>query len=187
MFWRHEAALRDFRLALELACERVSTARLVEWLSEPELRRKPLIARLDLPWVGPTTAVIEVVPDGVFTLERSSGERKRFFLEIDRGTQVSPKRFKRKIKQYHAEFGQMQSAVLFVAPDETRQTQIIRWVQEESPTHSEIFATARTDQITTETVLHEPIWQVVGGTTIRLVPHLNSSPQAVEGDRAWNS
>src|SRR5207248_8576015 len=89
LLWQHDAAIRDFRLELELACEG-SGVGLSEWVNESELRRKPIKVKLQ---DAKKTVSVELVPDGLFTLELPDGQSKRCFLEIDCATQQSPARF----------------------------------------------------------------------------------------------
>lgn len=171
MFWRHDAACRDFRLTLELACERSTHARLTEWIGDRDLKRRPITAETTFPWGERGSFEVPLIPDAAFTLERPSGESKRFFLEIDRGTELTPQRFKRKVKNYIVHLAEAPSPVLFVVPTESRRRQLHRWIQEEAKSWSKIFATACTDEISQETILHGAIWQIIGEPTpLPLVP-----------------
>src|SRR5207248_6044036 len=89
LLWQHDAAVREFRLELELACEGSGVA-LSEWVNESELRRKPIKLKLQ---EAKKTVSVELVPDGAFELQLA-GKSKRYFLELDRASELSPVRFK---------------------------------------------------------------------------------------------
>src|SRR5207249_428314 len=61
LLWRHDAAVRDFRLELELACE-ASGVSISEWVNESELRRHPIKLKLEDPQRNTKTVSIELVP-----------------------------------------------------------------------------------------------------------------------------
>lgn len=157
LLWLHEAAVRDFRLTLELACEASGRVTLVEWQNEADLRRTPINVK-----VG--TTAVDLVPDGLFTL--GVGERrKRYFLELDRATEMAPQRWKSRVKAYLHHIGREPTPVLIVVPHQQRADQLARWTQEvtaEIGGSSALFAIARRENVRENTILDVPIWQVVG-------------------------
>lgn len=164
MFWAHDRLVREIRLNLELACEESALVELSEWTTDASLKRQPIkvkLANKD----GAVTETIELVPDGIFTLTRGD-QTKRYYLEVDGGTLQSRTLFKRKIRAYLAHIGPRPHPVLYVVPDEARRRKLSRWIQAEAEACSanpKLFAIALKDELTQETVLHAPIWQVVGG------------------------
>jgi hypothetical protein len=171
MFWQHEAACRDFRLALEQACEQSPHAALTAWLSDRELKAKPRGYESKFRWGDDVPLLRTLVPDAVFALERSNGDSKRYFLEIDRGTQVSPGRFAGKLHHYVRFLDRLGGPVLFVVPDCRRHQQLAQWIQRGAGTQATSFAIARSEDVTVASILHSPIWQAVGDSHKRpLVP-----------------
>jgi hypothetical protein len=158
--------VRDFRLSLELAAE-ASGVEISEWLTDATFKRSPLKVKL----ADESTSELE--PDGVFSLELSSGQSKKLYLEIDRGTHQSPAAFRRKIRAYLTHIGQRPTPVLYVVPDEARRAKISSWIRAEALACSgnlKLFAVALREDVSEESILQAPIWQVVRGPALALLP-----------------
>src|SRR5207249_4872200 len=99
---------------------------LVEWINEATLRRHPF--RVQVTAEGGGAETLELVPDGLFTLARGS-QGKTYYLEVDRGSQLSPGKFsKSKVQAYLALIGSAASPVLISVPTEARRAQLSRWI-----------------------------------------------------------
>jgi hypothetical protein len=166
LLWLHEAEVRDFRLALDLACQAARPLSLTEWQNECDLRRSPIKVKV-------ATTPIDLVPDGIFTL--TVGERsKRYYLEIDRGTEMAPQRWKSRVKAYLHHIGQEPTPVLIVVPTQKRADQLSRWIQDaasEVGGSPGIFAIGLREKLRENTIVQEPVWQVVGQSSFSsLIP-----------------
>lgn len=168
LFVAHHVAIVDFRLSLETACEGVAVVSLQDWTSERELKRAPFRVKDPM-----GTVSIVLVPDGAFTLELADGSAQSFYLEMDMGT-LAPKRFRAKLRGYLMLAKQQPTPILFVVPDQRRQAQIASWAIDEAQRLSAdptIFWLTTRESITEQTVLAQPICQVVGGPSAHpLVP-----------------
>ena len=157
MLWLHEAAVRDIRLTLELACEASGRVALIAWQNEADLRRAPIKVKM-------STTSVDLVPDGIFTL--GVGERrKRYYLELDRATEMAPQRWKTRVKAYLHHIGREPTPVLIVVPHQQRADRLARWIQEattEVGGSPALFAIALRENVRENTILGAPIWQVVG-------------------------
>jgi hypothetical protein len=177
MFWAHEVGLRDFRLTVELGCAALNGVALKEWTTEAELKKHPIKVRPD----GEGRPGLELVPDGRFEL--SLGRRtQRFYVEYDRGTIMAPRRFKAKLRAYFLHLRVSPAPVLFLVPDAARLRAIERWAREEAAelgTDPTIIWIAQSEQLTRESVLTSPVWQIVGGPSpAALVPPQWETPVA---------
>jgi hypothetical protein len=185
LWWLHEAAVRDVRLTLELACEQSDQVTLDDWVNESDLRRSPFKVKLG-------RATVDVVPDGMLTLSQAD-RAKTYYLEVDRATEASPQRWKQRVKAYLTLIGTTPSPVLVVVPGRRRQDQLEQWIEQgaaELDRSPGIFALTTSDQISEQTILHAPIWQVVGQPgPVPLVPTpraLQLAPYDVaEQPRSW--
>lgn len=153
----HRAAIGDFRLSLELAVAADPGVELVEWLSEVELASSPIVI------AGSKKA--KVIPDGQFTISTPSGSFTAY-LEMDMGTIGTRLRVNLRAYLLHRRELPAPRAVLFVVPDRHRQQVLAKWALQEAealradPT---IFLIAIREGVSEHTLLHAPIWQVVGG------------------------
>ena len=169
----HHLAIADFHLSLELATERSSTFRLVDWTSEVELRQVPMKVTDPL-----TRRSITVIPDGAFVLSLPDGTEQRFRLEVDMGT-IPPKRLRTKLRGYLATKANRSTPILFVVPDELRRAELNRWTLEEAgqinadPT---IIWLALQGDVTEDSLFIQPIWQVAGGP-VRLALDVVAGPE----------
>lgn len=183
MFWIHDAACRDVRLDLELACDRHGGVELVDWLGERELKRTPI--KVLITGAGssspsiPAHHSIELVPDGQFALRLLNGQSKTYWFELDRGTEQSPTRVKAKLEAYLTHLATTGHPVLYVVETHTRREQLTRWVQDVADaTHlnPRCVALALRSELTSDTILTIPIWQVVGSASTALLPDVLEAP-----------
>lgn len=96
----HALRVNDFRVAVNIACERTGAAELSgEWIDEQLLR--DLKQRVKIPYPSDPDRHFDcpIVADGFFGLEFGNGSRQFFMLEIDLGTE-SNARFALKVKAY---------------------------------------------------------------------------------------
>lgn len=189
----HHLDICSIRLALELACERAGVE-LTEWRSERELRLPPIVKVQDpRPPPGSPGPLIPLIPDGEFSLRLTDGRTGSMRLECDRGT-VAPKRVRARCRAYLAYAAKDARPVLWVVPDQRRLEAISSWALDEAgklaldPT---LFWISTKDQVNETTIL-EPIWQVVAGPLMALVPAPGSSTVSVSAtssdeEQVWNS
>ena len=156
----HHLAIGDVRLSLELAAEQSPRFTLVDWIPEARLKQHPLQA------VDPLTGqALRWVADGAFTLQLPGGRRQAFWFELDRAT-IPGNRLRRKLRGYLLHAPRQPQPVFFVVRDAARQAAIRRWVTEEASrlgTDATLVWLTTAAQLTEQTVLSQPIWQVVGG------------------------
>jgi hypothetical protein len=153
----HRAAIGDFRLSLELAVEADAGVELVEWLSEVELASSPIVV------AGNRKA--KIIPDGQFTISTPGGSLTAY-LEMDMGTIGTRLRANLRAYLLHRRDLQAPRAVLYLVPDQHRQQVIAKWVLQEAETlraDATIFLICVRERVSEHTLLHAPIWQVVGG------------------------
>ncbi len=170
----HEVASRMARLRLELAVERTGIVSLEEWQTERTLRRQVIRVHDAL-----SREVLELTPDGAFTLATADGRTHRLLFELDRGTLVSSQRMVPRLRA-HLQHSEAQ-AVLVVVPDASRAAQISRWAIQAArqlDVSPHLFWLTEFDQITAETGLTHPIWTIVGRGRAALLSALLSMPAA---------
>lgn len=100
LYRRHEIAINEFRIAVELGCQQKGW-QLESWISEQEFKNPSLLRQMRVVDVE-TNRKIPVVPDGFLAIFFPEVNKKAlFFLELDRGTMdLGRFRFK-KIRGYH--------------------------------------------------------------------------------------
>lgn len=176
----HHLAVCDVRLWLELACDQAGPAvEFVEWIPEHELHQPPILKVQDPrpSYPGTTTCLIPLIPDGEFILRLPDGTSQGFRLELDMGT-MAAKRVRAKLRGYLAHAVMDHRPLLWVVPDERRQQLLASWAMGEArdlgvdPT---VFWITQRPQLSAETIL-TPVWQVVGGPRIALVPEQLPTP-----------
>lgn len=172
----HHLAICDFRLSLELACADSDRIELVEWITERELRIPPVLRIKDpRPSPGQTAAQIPLIGDGEFRLHFHDGTEASLRLEMDMGT-IPAKRMRARLRAYLAHARADERPVLWVVPDNHRLRSLAGWCEEEAaflaadPT---IFWVGLAGDIDHSTILG-PIWQVVGGPKIALLPPIEA-------------
>lgn len=166
--WQHELAVRDVRLSVDLACADHPGVDLVEWVTDAEYHRTPIKLRVRNPDPPGRPLAVDLVPDGSFTLELSSGQSKTYFLEVDRDTEQTPSKIKGRLRAYLQHVGVTQRPVLWVVPSVRRAEKLTRWINEAAASLScspAIFAITTSDQVDERRVLTHPIWQVVGASS----------------------
>ncbi len=163
LFIPHHLAIGEFRLAVELAAERLPHVSLAEWLGERELERAPI--KVSDP-ASPSQRAIRLVPDGAFTLELQHGAEQAFLLELDAGT-IPAGRLRERCRAYllHLREQGDRTPILFVVPDARRQAAIAAWAlaaAEALSADPTIFWLVTSARVSQDTVLTARIWQVVG-------------------------
>ena len=164
LFLAHTLAINDFRVDVTLACER-NWFGLLKWSNEYELGRE----HVEIEYKGGRRRQT-VQPDGYFVI--NDGEREaHFFLEMDMETTPS-KRWAPKVLalyeyrfrgKYTERFGTKSLRVLCVTPSESRKKLLVKWTKDAIPVRWQpLFWFTTQDQVNVETVLTEPIWEVVG-------------------------
>ena len=164
LFLAHTLAINDFRIDVNLACEK-GEAEIVEWLNEYELGRE--YVNIDHNGRKRRKAV---QPDGYFAVTHN-GREAHFFLEMDMETTPS-KRWAPKVLglyeyryrgKYTERFGTKSLRVLSVTPSESRKELLMGWTEEVIPERWQpLFWFTTQDEAKVRTVLTEPIWEVVG-------------------------
>lgn len=163
--WRHERAVRDVRLSLDLACQAHPLVELTDWVTDAEFHRTPIKLRVPQPEHPERVQTVELVPDGRFTLELSTGQSKTCFLEVDQDTEQTPGKLKSRLRAYFGYVGAHLWPVLWVVPNRRRADKLARWIAEEAAACGRspaLFAVTTVDQIDERRALTHPIWQVVG-------------------------
>lgn len=158
----HHLSVGDFRLSVELASKLDGQASLREWLSDDDAHRKPLAV-----WDEAAGREVPLVPDSIFDLELPNGRLQRMLVEVDRST-VPAGRWRQKLERYLRRAGALDRVepVLIVCLSSKRQGEIAKWAEEAAramTADSTIFWLTTINQVSEETVLTYPIWQVVGG------------------------
>jgi len=166
-FMRHTLAINDFRIAVTLAAQERGLA--VSWTDERALKRREMKDYVDDPKHQGRQLV--VVPDGYFTVEQGR-HKSAFAVEIDRAT-VEEKPFKEKVRAYgewkvtgtyERRYAIKSLRVLWVIADVTRDStrleRIKRWTEAEGG--RSLFWFAMLDDISPQTIIEAPVWQVAG-------------------------
>jgi hypothetical protein len=141
---------------------------LLEWIPERELKRPPL-----RPVDPKTKTTAPIIPDAALTLQLADGRKQALYLEQDMAT-VAPRRMRDKVRLYLAhDAGQPRLPfILLVTTTAARRAALAAWIHEEAawlrdrtgvPADATRFFLTVAEQLTEQTVLHQPIWQVVDG------------------------
>lgn len=153
----HHLAICDTRLAVELAAERSSVFTLREWHGDGAVSLRVTDPK--------TESTIPLIPDSSFVLALPDGTEQTFLLEQDMGT-VAAKRMRTRFRGYLSRPAELMAPVLIVAPDRGRLVALTAWAVEEARTprtDPTVFWLSTARQLTPETVIAAPIWQVAGG------------------------
>ncbi len=166
-FLRHTLAINDFRISVTLASQHHALA--LNWTSDRVLRRRQV--RDYVPDPKHEAEKLVIVPDGYFKL-RHKWEEMAFALETDRAT-VEEKPFKAKVRAYgewklsgayQKRHATPSLRVLFVVDankrDPHRLERIKRWAEAEGG--RSLFWFAMLDDISPQTIMKAPVWQVAG-------------------------
>jgi len=162
--WLHDAFVRDFRQSLEFAASVHPNVADVEWINEAVFKRAPIKAEVADRQQPERMVTVELVPDGSFWLELTSGVRKQHYLELDQDTEHRTKIVGR-IRAYLKHVGNAQIPVLWVVPSHARAEKLESWIQQEASSlkaRASVFAITTRDQVSERQVLTHPIWEVVG-------------------------
>lgn len=164
LFLAHTLAINEFRIDTMLAAMR-SGWELDTWLNEYDLGRE----HAEIEFNGRRRRQA-VQPDGYFVV-KANDSQPHFFLEMDMETTPS-RRWAPKVLglyeyryrgKYSERFGTKNLRVLCVTPSESRKRRLIEWTEEVIPSNWErLFWFTTQDEVTVESVLTSPIWQVVG-------------------------
>lgn len=185
----HHAAICDFRLELELACERTGRAELAEWVPERRLRTPPILKVKDPrpSYDAEAPAMIPLIADGEFSVVIADGRSQSYRLEIDMGT-IPSKRIRARLRAYLAHADKDDRPVLWVVLDKARREAIVQWALEEAEglgDDASLFWVTEATSIEEQTILG-PIWWVVDGPMMALIPSASGQGSAATGgDRAW--
>jgi hypothetical protein len=183
--WRHDAAVRDFRLSLELAAAVHPHIAEIDWVNECVFKRAAIKTKVPDQASPQQLLTVELVPDGAFTVLLSSGQIKHHYLELDRDTEHRSKIIGR-LRAYLQHVGSDQKPVLWVVPSQVRALKLARWIQQEADNlqaRAAIFAITTQEQIDEQQILTAPIWQVVGVSEKRsLLPSSAQPTEAVDGE-----
>jgi hypothetical protein len=178
-FAAHDLAIADVRQALELAIEQHSGLELTEWISERELRQPQRRVKVQDP---KTQEIKTLIADGVFTIQRQNGTAQGYRLEVDLTGTTAARRQRQKLRLYLAHLAVDRRPVLWVAPNQATARLIAERCHREAaglgadPT---LFWVTSRELLSEDTIL-TPIWTVVGGPTIALIPNL-----APQGGAQW--
>ncbi|MEZ4671450.1 MAG: replication-relaxation family protein [Anaerolineae bacterium] len=168
-FLEHTIAINDFRIAVTHAAQQEGY-RLVIWKSESDLKASYDRVAVRVP--SGKAHNYPIVPDSYFVIETPLG-RAHFFIEVDRGTETTD-RFKSKIRAYTAyyetggyekRFQTKSLRVLTIAIGEKRLLNLKKATEDVNGRRRYWFALA--SDLTLETVLAAPVWQIAGETTRR--------------------
>lgn len=165
-FLAHLAAINDVRIAVTLAAAREGYV-LTGWLSEHEL--KASYERVTIVASSGRRQSVSLIPDGYFTLKTPQGYAN-CFLEMDMGT-MALDRFKSKVRAYSAyyqsgaferRFRARAVRIVTVATSPRRLANLK--AATEAAGGKRPFWFAVLDDLTPETVLNQPVWQVATQT-----------------------
>lgn len=171
-FIEHTAALNDFRLSVVVSA-RLQGLELITWASESQLK-----ADYDRVRIAHLRRSVSVIPDGYFVLATPHG-KAHFFVEVDRGTETL-QRFKQKVRAYVAyhesggyeqRYGTQSLRILTVVIGEGRLSNLKMATQQvtEEMRGRRRFWFALASDLTSETVLTEPVWYIAGEDTPRVL------------------
>lgn len=158
----HDLAVNDFRLDLIAACSQDTTTKLETWIPESEFWAFP--DKVTYSFQG-RSAKRNIRPDGFFTLT-TGGHRIRCLLEIDRSTEDNPRFYREKLipglaylksQAYEDRFGHRSGRWLVVTTGERRLANMLSQARRAKTDGLFYFTTFA--KITTENLLHSPIWR----------------------------
>lgn len=162
-FLEHALAINDVRVAVAKACETSVDFHLVNWVGENDLKAD--YDRVTILSDKGRKLDVSLIPDSYLVLETPKGTA-HFLLELDRGT-MTTQRFKTKILAYQAYYqsGAYQRRyetrslrVLTVTLSDVRANNLRKATETAGGKQRFWFTTL--DQITPQTILTTPIWQV---------------------------
>jgi hypothetical protein len=166
-FLMHLTAINDVRIAVTLGARRAGYE-LVRWLSDHELKAD--YDRVQITRPGGRRQSVSLIPDSYFTLKTPRGYAN-CFLEVDMGT-MALERFKNKVRAYIAyhrsgafeqRYGARAVRILSVTRSPKRLANLK--AATEAAGGQQPFWFALADDLTAESVLGDPVWQVATETT----------------------
>ena len=169
-FLEHLLAINDVRVAVTKACEQSEDLTLVEWRGESDMKADYDHVTIQSEKGRPSS--VSVIPDSYFVLDSPQG-RAHFFLELDRGTMTS-KRFKTKVLAYQQYYrsGAYQNRfqtkslrILTVTTSQARADTLK--VATEGAGGKLRFWFTTLDQVHSDRILFDPIWQLATETDPR--------------------
>ena len=165
MFLEHTLAINSFRIAVEQACQTQGWT-VERWLSDHDLKRD--YDRVKIP--GKKRAV-SLIPDAYFCIHVPERGHGHFFLELDRGTMTTD-RYADKVRayisyyksgQYERRYRAKGFRVLTVIDGiGVRRIQNLLQASENLARIGKRFWFAHINEINSQTVLSNAIWQVSG-------------------------
>jgi hypothetical protein len=175
---QHDLAVVDFRMAVERSVSKVPYIALERWILESEFRAEP--DRIEFTFKGNKGTLRKkakgVCPDGFFCLidknRRTEGApyKARFLLEMDMATHDNPSFGIEKaaagaayIKSdlYRQRFGANAGRWLIVTTSEIRMKNLMRQTKQRVKRFTHLFFFTTLDQLGSENILTDPIWQQV--------------------------
>lgn len=165
MFLEHTLAINEFRIAMMLACQRQGWD-IEQWRTESEIKSDYDRVRVPL-----RSRKVALVPDGYATIFVPGRGHTHFFLELDRGT-MTLDRFREKVQAYIAyyksgayskRYDAKGFRVLTVVDSATdRRRHNLANTTQEVQGIGRRFWFASAAEISSRTVLFDPIWELAG-------------------------
>jgi hypothetical protein len=158
----HDLAVNDFRLDMEQACREDADITLETWIPESEFWSDP--DKVEYTYRDKKHKR-NIRPDGYFLLTTPE-HNIRYLLEIDRSTEDNPRFYREKIlpglayiktQAYQERFGHRSGRWLVVTTGERRLKNMLK--QAKRAKAKGLFYFTTYDHLSSQTVLHEPIWQ----------------------------
>lgn len=165
-FLAHTMAINDVRIAVTLGAKR-HDCRLMRWISESALKAD--YDRVTIATTAGEWRAVSLIPDGYFTLVTPRGIAN-CFLELDRGTMTTA-RFKDKVRAYTAYYrsggfeARYQAKAMRVLTVVTSPKRLANLkAATEAAGGQRPFWFALLTDVTPETILDQPVWQVATQT-----------------------
>lgn len=170
-FLEHALAINQVRVAIAKACQLREGFELIHWRGENELKAD--YERVTIETEMGRKVSISLIPDSYFVLQTPNGVA-HFFLEVDRGTETV-KRFKTKIEAYQVYYAsgayqrryETRSLRILTVTISTKRAENLKQMTEAAGGKQRFWFTTL-DQLSPQTVLESPVWQV--GTQIAFQP-----------------
>jgi hypothetical protein len=182
-FAEHHFAICDFRVALELAVERVAGVSLDGWVLESVMKRNPIRVADVNQLLNATTHPITLIPDAAFKLS-VRGEERVAYLEMDMGT-IAHSRLKQRLRGYLllSRSEPDPTPLFFVTTSNERVIHVVDAIEEQATNlrcdPTTIFV-ACCDEVATNTILTGPIWHRAGVShPTAILPHAELLRQGV--------
>lgn len=164
----HDLAVNDFRIIISSASDKDQQISLTDWQPEGEFLANPDTVWYELP--NSQRRKRQIRPDGFFTLQHLyHSSPLAFLLEIDMATEHNPRFGREKVRPgvaylksnvYQQRFGLRYGRYLVVTTGEQRLQNLK--AQTERDGGAGIFYFTTFEQVTSESVLSQPIWYLAG-------------------------